>query len=97
MRTKKARAERDAKRHQESQKLDKDEAPDGEISNEGCTQRRGAERVGEKTRITFEARQMISGYFSGKPDEIKGHILPSGIIVKCTGWANLQNIADEAN
>ena len=101
-RTKRARTERNAKRGQASQKLDTDEAPQGEMaeggemgSNEGCTQRRGAERVGEKCRITFEARQMITGYFSGKADEIKGHILPSAIIVKCSGWANLQNIKDD--
>ena len=31
----------------------------------------------------------------GDPSKIKGHILPSGIILKCNGWANLQNISDD--
>ena len=79
--TKKDRAARDASRHQASQKLEKeDEGKDGaEIpedaepkDNQGCTQRRGAERVGEKCRITLEARQGIMGYFSGDPRKIIG-------------------------
>ena len=72
LRTKRARTERDAKRGQASQKVDTDEAPHVEMaeggemrSNEGCTQRRGAERVGEKCRITFEARQTVSGFSEG--------------------------------
>ena len=45
----------------------------------------------EKCRITFEARQAISGYFSGDPTKIQGHILPSVIVLKGS-WGNLQNI-----
>ena len=94
--TKAARLERNEKRAQASQTIDKDEAQEGELpqgekmaDNEGCTQRRGAERVGEKCRITFEARQAISGYFGGDPSKIQGHILLSAIILKSSGWANL--------
>ena len=94
---KKDRNERNAKRGKASQKLeDADGARDGagtdrKMDSQGMSQRRGAERSGEKCRVTFEARQAISGLFSGDPEKIKGHILPSAIVLRGR-WANLQNI-----
>ena len=47
---------------------------------QGQTQKRGADPAGDKCRITFEARQAVSGYFDSS-DPV-GHILPSVLVVK---------------
>ena len=64
---------------------------------EGQSQKRGADPSGDKCRITFEARQAISGWFGGDRStggaEVKGHILPSIIVVKGQ-YARLDNISD---
>ena len=70
----------------------------GKGQMEGQTQMRGADPAGEKCRITFEARQAVSGFFQGHSgedvpgDRPRSHILPSILVVK-GGYARLDNIA----
>ena len=59
---------------------------------QGQTQKRGADPAGDKCRITFEARQAVSGYFDSS-DPV-GHILPSVLVVK-GAYARLANITDD--
>ena len=61
--------------------------------NQGMGQKRGGDAAGEKCRVTLEARQAVSGYFSGDPTKIKGHILPSVLVLKGK-YASLDNIDD---
>ena len=79
--TKKDRAARDASRHQASQKCEKkDEVGDGsEIpedeemkDNQGCTQRRGAERVGENVASPLRPDRRSWGTFQETPQRSKG-------------------------
>ena len=59
---------------------------------QGQTQKRGADPAADKCRITFEARQAVSGYFDSS-DPV-GHILPSVLVVK-GAYARLSNITDD--
>ena len=64
---------------------------------DGQTQKRGADPSGDKCRITFEARQGVSGWFAGslepgEGEEVRGHILPS-ILVVDGSHARLNNIS----
>ena len=83
---------------QESQKLGVDVGIDGMAAaetapttddNEGMTQKRGPDRGGEKVRVTFEARQAVTGLFG--TGEVKGHILHSLLVVRGQ-YARLDNI-----
>ena len=71
-----------------------------EVDNEmeGLTQKRGSDPSGEKCRITFEARQAVTGYFNGDREkggeDVKGIILPSILVVKGQ-YARLDNISDD--
>ena len=61
---------------------------------EGMTQGRGADSSGEKCRVTMEFRQGVSGYFANGKEEVKGHILPSILVLK-GAYGVLSNIDDE--
>ena len=60
----------------------------------GMTQGRGADATGEKCRVTMEFRQGVSGYFSNGKEEVKGHILPSMLVLK-GAYGLLSNIDDD--
>ena len=49
---------------------------------EGMSQCRGGDASGEKCRVTMEFRQGVSGYFANGKEEVKGHILPSVLVLK---------------
>jgi hypothetical protein len=85
---------------QASQRLDEDPQA-SEIAadaTEGQTQKRGADPAGEKCRITFEARQAVTGYFNGDATtggaDVKSLILPSILVLKGQ-YARLDNISDD--
>ena len=59
---------------------------------QGQTQKRGADPAGDKCRLTFEARQAVSGYFDSS-DPV-GHILPSVLVVE-GAYARVANITDD--
>ena len=64
-----------------------------EMTSKGMSQKRGADSAGEKCRVTFEARQAVSGYFGDDPSKITGHILDSILVLKGE-YAMLDNIDD---
>ena len=70
-------------------------APPAESEMSGQTQKRGADPGGEKCRITFEARQDVSGFLD-EGAEVRGHILPSILVVKGQ-YARLDNIDAAGN
>ena len=61
---------------------------------EGMSQGRGGDASGEKCRVTMEFRQGVSGYFADGKEEVKGHILPSVLVLK-VAYGLLANIDDE--
>ena len=96
-----------ASRGNESQRLDNedegeekdpekdDDAPGKKMGEgQGQSQKRGADSAGDKCRVTFEARQGLSGLFTGDPKKIKGHILDSIVVLKGQ-YAQLDNIDDD--
>ena len=57
------------------------------------SQLRGGDASGEKCRVTMEFRQGVSGYFANGKEEVKGHILPSVLVLK-GAYGILTNIND---
>ena len=66
----------------------------GEMHGGGMSQKRGSDASGDRCRITFEARQAVKGFFGKDPNQIRGMVLDSVVVLK-GGYAQLSNIDDD--